>query len=282
MTSDRDLEAYLDEDIGLGDITTEAVITEGVRAEAVILAKARGIVAGISEASRLFSLLDCKVKPLKHDGERIRQGEKIIRISGPAASILRGERVALNLLMRMSGIATLTRQYVEIVEKSDPDVRIACTRKTAPGLRFLDKKAVRIGGGDTHRLRLDDCILIKDNHLRIVGSVEKAVRRARERVSFTKKIEVEISSLAGAMQAIQAGADIIMLDNLSPQEVGRIVRELKRRDLRGKVVIEASGGINLENAAKYASTGVDVLSVGALTHSPRALDMSLEVEKALR
>lgn len=282
MTSYHDLEAYLEEDVGLGDITTEAVVSEGVQIKAVILTKATGIVAGVSEAASLFSLLDCKVKPLKHDGERIRRGEKIFRISGPAASILRGERVALNLLMRMSGIATLTRQYVEAAEKINPDVRIACTRKTAPGLRFLDKKAVQIGGGDTHRLRLDDCILIKDNHLRIVGSVEKAVRRARERVSFTKKIEVEISSLAEAMQAIQAGADIIMLDNLSPREVGRIVRELKRRDLRGKVVIEASGGINLENAAKYASTGLDVLSVGALTHSPKALDMSLEVEKALR
>ncbi len=282
MTSSHDLEVFLEEDVGLGDITTDAVIPEGVRAEAVILAKASGIAAGISEVSRLFSHLDCKVKPLKHDAERIRRGDKVLRISGPASSILRGERVALNLLMRMSGIATLTRRFVEAVGKIDPRVKIACTRKTAPGLRLLDKKAVQIGGGDTHRLRLDDCILIKDNHLRIVGSVEKAVKRARERVSFTKKIEVEVSSLAEAVQAIQAGADIIMLDNLSPQEVGRIVRELRKRGLRGKVAIEASGGINLENASKYARTGVDVLSVGALTHSPKALDLSLEIVEVLR
>ncbi len=282
MTHSRELEAFLAEDVGLGDITTEAVITPGVRAEAEILVKASGILAGVSEASQIFTMLNCKVDLLKRDGDRIKKGERILRIGGPASSILRGERVALNLLMRMSGIATLTSQFVEVIRKVNPRVRISCTRKTAPGLRLLDKKAVQIGGGDTHRLRLDDCILIKDNHLRIIGSIEKAVRRARQKASFTKKVEVEVSSLVDAVRAVQAGADIIMLDNLSAQEVRKIVQSLRARKLREKVTIEASGGIKLDNVAKYAVTGVDVLSVGALTHSAKALDVSLEIVKTSR
>ena len=279
MTPSWELERYLAEDLGLGDITTEAVIPEGVRIEAEILAKASGILAGVSEASCVFMMLDCKVKALKKDGEYVRRGEKILQLTGEASSILRGERVALNLLMRMSGIATLTSQFVEVALKVNPRVKIACTRKTAPGLRFLDKKAVQLGGGDTHRLRLDDAILIKDNHLRIVGSVEKAVRRAKRNASFTKKIEVEVSNLADAVMAIKAGADIIMLDNLSPKEVRKIVQALRAEKLRDRVTVEASGGINLDNVAEYAGTGADVLSVGALTHSAKALDMSLEVVK---
>lgn len=282
MVSSRQLEAFLEEDIGLGDITTEAVILEEVQIEAVITAKASGILAGVSEASGIFRIPNCKVKLLKHDGEHVRVGEKILQLTGDAPSILTRERVVLNIIMRMSGIATLTSKFVEASKKVDPKVRISCTRKTAPGLRLLDKKAVQLGGGDTHRLRLDDCVLIKDNHLRIVGSVEKAVKLARKRVSFTKKIEVEISNLSDAVQAVNAGADIIMLDNLSPKQVGKIVRELTARELRDKVTIEASGGISLDNVARYAKTGVDVLSVGALTHSAKALDVSLEITKVNR
>jgi len=278
----RELEDYLAEDVGLGDITTEAVIAEGVRVDAEIVAKASGILAGITEASRIFIILDCKVKPLKKDGDHVRKGEKILQITGDASSVLRGERVTLNLIMRMSGIATLTGEFVELSRKINPQVRIACTRKTAPGLRLLDKKAVQLGGGDTHRFRLDDCVLIKDNHLRVVGSVEKAVRLARKHVSFTKMIEVEVSSLSDAVLAVNAGADIIMLDNLSPPQVQKIVRALSARKLREKVSIEASGKIGLENVAKYAGTGVDVLSVGALTHSAKALDVSLEITKISR
>jgi nicotinate-nucleotide pyrophosphorylase (carboxylating) len=282
MPPSSELEGYVAEDLGLGDITTEAVVPAGLQAEAVILAKAFGILAGLTEASEIFLASGCKVKLLKRDGGPVSKGERILQVTGNASVILSRERVALNLIMRMSGIATLTSQFVGISNKASPRVRIACTRKTAPGLRLLDKKAVQLGGGDTHRLRLDDCVLIKDNHLRIVGSVEKAVKLARKRVSFTKKIEVEVSNLSDAVQAVKAGADIIMLDNLSPQQVGRIVRELTATKLRDKVTIEASGGVSLENVAKYAQTGVDVLSVGALTHSAKALDVSLEITKVIR
>ncbi len=282
MVSSRQLEAFLEEDIGLGDITTEAVIQEGVQITAVIAAKASGILAGVTEASEIFRIPNCKVKLLRHDGEHVRRGERILQVTGDSSFILTRERVALNIIMRMSGIATLTSKFVEASKKIDPKVRIACTRKTAPGLRLLDKKAVQLGGGDTHRLRLDDCVLIKDNHLRVVGSVEKAVKLARKHVSFTKKIEVEVSNLSDAVQAVNAGADIIMLDNLSARQVRQIVRTLTARKLRDKVTIEASGGISLDNVAKYAGTGVDVLSVGALTHSAKALDMSLEITKINR
>ncbi len=282
MTPWRELENYLAEDVGMGDITTEAVIPEGARIEAEILAKASGILAGVTEASRVFIILDCKVKQFKKDGEHVRKGEKILQITGEASYILRGERVALNLLMRMSGIATLTSQFVEVARKMNPQMKIACTRKTAPGLRLLDKKAVQLGGGDSHRLRLDDAILIKDNHLRIVGSVEKAVSRAKRHASFTKKIEVEVSNLADALEAVNAGADIIMLDNLSPKEVRKIAQALRAKKLRDRVTIEASGGISLDNVAEYAGTGADVLSVGALTHSAKALDVSLEVVRTTR
>lgn len=282
MTNSKNLENYVAEDIGLGDITTEALIPDGVEADAEILAKASGVLAGVTEASEIFLASGCKVKLLKRDGGRVRNGEKILQITGKTSSILSRERVALNIIMRMSGIATLTSKFVEVSMKGDPKIRIACTRKTAPGLRILDKKAVRLGGGDTHRMRLDDCVLIKDNHLRIIGSVEKAVNLARQRVSFTKKIEVEVSDLSNAVQAVNAGADIIMLDNLSPAQVLEIVRALKARKLRDSITIEASGGISLDNVAKYAKTGVDVLSVGSLTHSAKALDVSLEITKVSR
>ncbi len=282
MASSRVLQGFLEEDIGLGDITTQALIPKGVQVEGEILAKASGTLAGATEASEIFLASGCKVKLLKHDGEHLRKSEKILQVTGDASSIFSRERVALNLIMRMSGIATLTSQFVDVAGKVNPRVRIASTRKTAPGLRLLDKKAVQLGGGDTHRLRLDDSILIKDNHLSVVGSVEKAVKLARKHVSFTKKIEVEVSNLADAVRAVEAGADIIMLDNLSPLQVQRIVEELNTRKLRNKVTIEASGGINLENVGKYAGTGVDVLSVGALTHSAKALDVSLEITKVSR
>ncbi len=282
MTLTPELASYLAEDLGLGDITTEALIPEGLQAEAEILAKASGILAGVTEASEIFLTSGCKVKVLKRDGEHVRSGERILQVTGDASSILSRERVALNLIMRMSGIATLTSQFVEAARRVNPRVKIASTRKTAPGLRLLDKKAVQLGGGDTHRLRLDDSILIKDNHLSVVGSVEKAVKLARKHVSFTKKIEVEVSNLSDAVQAANAGSDIIMLDNLSPQQARKIVHELIARKFRNKVTIEASGGINLENVTKYAGTGVDVLSVGALTHSAKALDVSLEITKVRR
>lgn len=278
----RELQDYVAEDLGFGDITTQAVVPAGVHAEAVILAKASGILAGVSEASEILLTSGCKVNILKRDGERVRNGERILQVTGEASSILSRERVVLNLIMRMSGIATLTSQFVEISKKINPRVRIASTRKTAPGLRSLDKKAVHLGGGDTHRMRLDDAILIKDNHLRIVGSVGEAVKRAKKRASFTKKIEVEVSTLADAVEAVEAEADIVLLDNLSPQELKKIVKALEAQKLRKGITIEASGGITLLNLSKYAKTGVDVLSVGALTHSVKAIDVSLEILRSVQ
>jgi len=227
----------------------------------------------------VMGTLTCLVEFLKKDGSRVPPGTPIMSIDGPAQSILSGERTALNLLMRMSGIASATKRLVEKISDIHSNVRIACTRKTAPGLRFFDKKAVEIGGGDTHRLRLDDAILIKTNHLRLVGSIKSAVREAKAKGSFTKKIEVEVETRRQAIDAAEAGVDIIMLDNLEPKEIRETLRELEKRKLRKRVLIEASGGITEDNIMDYATTGVDVISIGALTHSIHAINLNLLIEK---
>jgi len=267
----------LAEDLGLGDITSELVVPEDTWAVAEVLAEEEGILAGVEEAALVFKLLGCSVLESKPDGSRIRPGEVVMRVEGPARALLAAERTALNFLMRMSGIATATAKMVELARAVNPRVRIAATRKTAPGMRYFDKKAVALGGGDTHRLRLDDCVLVKDNHIAIVGSVAEAVRRAREAVSFTKKVEVEVSTPEEALEAARAGADIIMLDNFSPEEVRRALELLEEAGLSSKVVVEASGRIRPENVADYARTGVDVISSGYLTHSAPALGFSMEV-----
>lgn len=278
MIEERRMLEFLAEDLGFGDVTTEALIPEEVKARAVILAKQVGVVAGIDEVNAIFRLFNLKVRTLITDGSKVEKpGTVVMEVEGPAKFILMCERVALNILMKMSGIATLTAKFVEKTRKVNPKVLVACTRKTTPGFRYFEKKAVMIGGGDTHRFRLDDMVLIKDNHIRIIGSVGKAVKKAREKVSFSKKVEVEVSSLRDALEACEAGADIIMLDNMTPNEVKHIVDELEIRGLRKQVLIEVSGGVNLDNVQTYASAGVDVISVGVLTHSAPAIDMSLEV-----
>ena len=267
----------LAEDLGLGDLTSELVVPEDAWAVAEIRAEGKGVLAGVEEACMAFELLGCRVLESRRDGSRVRPGDVVLRVEGPARALLAAERTALNFLMRMSGIATATARMAELVKAVNPRVRIAATRKTAPGLRYFDKKAVALGGGDTHRLRLDDCVLIKDNHIAIVGSVAEAVKRAREAVSFTKKIEVEVSTPEEALEAARAGADVVMLDNLSPEEVGRALGLLEEAGLRSKVIVEVSGGIRPENVADYARMGVDVISSGYLTHSARALGFSMEV-----
>jgi len=187
------------------------------------------------------------------------------------------ERTLLNILMRMCGIATATRRLVRKVEEAGFKVRIAATRKTAPGLRYFDKRAVVVGGGDPHRFRLDDAILIKDNHVALVGDVEEAVRRARSATSFTKKIEIEVQTSEDAVKAAQAGADIIMLDNMTAEEVEKTIDALKHRKLRDRVLIEVSGGIVEENILSYAKAGPDIISTGAITHSVKSVNISLEV-----
>ena len=201
----------------------------------------------------------------------------LLEFDGPARSLLVGERVALNLVSHMAGIATATAEVVEKVRKTSPSTRVAATRKTTPGLRDLEKRAVELGGGDTHRLRLDDCVLIKDNHLKLLPSVSEAVHLARQRVSFTKKIEVEVRSHEKAEEAARAGADIIMFDNMDPSTIRESLRRLVGAGLRAGRLFEASGGITAENAADYAAAGVDVVSLGSLTHSVRALDVKLEI-----
>jgi nicotinate-nucleotide pyrophosphorylase (carboxylating) len=276
---EKKLLEMLSEDLGLGDITTASVVPSEVMVEAEIVSKDRGIVAGIEEVGILLESLGVKAEPLVTDGEKIRSKQVLMRISGDARTILSAERTALNVLSRMSGIATATRDVVEKVRSSGAKAKVACTRKTAPGLIYFDKKAVLAGGGGTHRLHLDDMILIKDNHIAVAGGVEKAVRKARERTSFAKKIEVEVTKIEDVLAVAGAGADIIMLDNFAPSQIERAVVLLRKKNLYGKVLLEASGGITSENVVKFASAGVDIVSLGWITHSAKALNISLEISK---
>ncbi|MHA1237759.1 MAG: carboxylating nicotinate-nucleotide diphosphorylase [Candidatus Odinarchaeia archaeon] len=272
----RKILSELWEDIGFGDITSEFTL-KSKNALGVITAEEEGILAGAWEAQVIFQELNLHVSPQLKDGERITAGAKILEVKGAATKILLGERAALNFLMRMSGIATATFNALKIAREVNPHIRIAATRKTAPLLRYFDKKAVEIGGGDPHRFRLDDCVLIKDNHLALVGSIKEAVKQAREKISFTKKIEVEVETLNDAIEAAKAGADIIMLDNMSPVEIIKTIEELKKQKLRDNVLIEASGGITLNNIKQYAATGVDIISMGSITHSVKALNFKMEI-----
>ena len=276
---ERKLLDVLAEDIGQGDITTALTIPAESTSEAQIVAKEAGIAAGIEEAKVLLESLGLKVETLASDGEKINPKQTLMKIRGNTRTILSTERTILNIVSRMSGIATTTRRLVEKLQKAKLGTKIACTRKTAPGLLYLDKKAVLVGGGDTHRLHLDDMVLIKDNHIAVAGSIEVAVKRAKEVGSFTKKIEVEVSSAEDALAAAKAGADIIMLDNFSPKEVERAVSRLEEAAFSGKVLIEASGGITAENILEFASKQVDIVSLGELTHSAKTLDLSLEITK---
>jgi len=269
----------LAEDLGQGDITTALIVSEKSTAEAEVIAKESGIVCGIEEAKILLESLGLQVEALVRDGQKIRASQVLLKISGKARTLLSVERTLLNLLSRMSGIATATKEVVEKIRKSKLKTRVACTRKTAPGLLYFDKKAVSVGGGDTHRLHLDDMVLIKDNHIKIAGNVEKAVEKARENVSFSKKIEVEVTRVEDALTAAKSGADIIMLDNFSPKQVKKAIKLLEKAGFREKVLLEASGGITKENILEYASTGVDIVSLGEITQSSRALDMSLEITR---
>ena len=272
------LREFLAEDVGEGDVTAAAVIPSNLMVKAEVIAKAEGIAAGIEEAIIFAEYMDLKVKAKVTDGDKVVNKQVLMEISGDAQTILTIERTLLNLLSRMSGIATKTHTLTEQLIKAKVKARIAATRKSAPGLLYFDKKAVAIGGGDPHRLHLDDMVLIKDNHLVIVGSVEEAVKKAKANVSFTKKIEIEVTSAEDALKAAKAGADIIMLDNFSPKQAKEAGEKLRKAGFE-KVLLEVSGGITAENLLDYASAQVDVISMGALTHSVKALDISLEVIK---
>ncbi|NHK38305.1 carboxylating nicotinate-nucleotide diphosphorylase [Thermus thermophilus] len=266
------LRAWLREDLGQGDLTSLLVVPEDLEGEAVILAKEEGVLAGLWVAERVFALADPRTAftPLVTEGARVAEGTEVARIRGPLRGILAGERLALNLLQRLSGIATLTRAYVEAL--AGTKAQILDTRKTTPGLRALEKYAVRVGGGRNHRYGLFDGILIKENHVRAAGGVGEAVRRAKARAPHYLKVEVEVRDLAELEEALEAGADLVLLDNF-PLEA---LREAVRR-VRGRVPLEASGNMTLERAKAAAEAGVDYVSVGALTHSAKALDLSLLV-----
>ncbi|MBS7604709.1 carboxylating nicotinate-nucleotide diphosphorylase [Candidatus Bathyarchaeota archaeon] len=276
------LRNFLEEDIGLGDITTEAIIPSGIKVHAQIVVKEPAVVAGLNEAKMIFEIVGAKFLPNVREGEEVQPGTSIAEVEGDGRSILLAERTALNLLSRMSGIATETRKLVRKVRDAGLNVRIAATRKTAPGLRYFDKRAVIIGGGDPHRFRLDDQILIKDNHIAIAGSLEEALKRALSYASFSKKIEVEAKTVDDAIRAAELGADIIMLDNMSVKEVQKVINSLRELGFRDKVLIEVSGEITENNILDYARTGPDIISVGAITHSVKSIDMSLEVIKVER
>ena len=266
------LRAWLREDLGQGDLTSLLVVPEDIEGEAVILAKEGGVLAGLWVAERVFALADPRTAfaPLVAEGARVAEGTEVARVRGPLRGILAGERLALNLLQRLSGIATLTRAYVEAL--AGTKAQILDTRKTTPGLRALEKYAVRVGGGRTPRYGLFDGILIKENHVRAAGGVGEAVRRAKARAPHYLKVEVEVRDLAELEEALEAGADLILLDNF-PLEA---LREAVRR-VGGRVPLEASGNMTLERAKAAAEAGVDYVSVGALTHSAKALDLSLLV-----
>jgi len=267
----------LAEDIGQGDVTVSAVIPVGIDARGSVIAKQAGVVAGVEEAETLLESLGLEAKALVKDGQEIKPKQILLKITGDARTMLAAERTILNILSRMSGIATTTRDLLERLRKAKLKTKVACTRKTAPGLMYFDKKAVLLGGGDTHRLHLDDMILIKDNHIALVGSVQKAVKMAKKNASLSKKVEVEVTKVEDVSEAVEAGADIVMLDNFSPRKILETVALLKKRGDYGKVLLEASGGITARNIMEYATTGVDLVSVGEITHSPRALDISLEM-----
>jgi nicotinate-nucleotide pyrophosphorylase (carboxylating) len=276
--TEEKIREFLREDIGYGDITSTALIDEGRQARAKLFFQEKGITAGLKEASAIFSYLGCEVKPIEDDGVMVPPGKVLMEIEGPARWLLAGERTVLNLVGRMAGIATAVAAAVSKATVVNPRTRVAATRKTTPGLRILDKRAFELGGGDTHRFRLDDCVLIKDNHLNFGLTVREAVERARRRVSFTKKVEVEVRTIEDAVEAAEAGADIIMFDNMPPDEIKACIYTLGEKGLRDGRLFEASGGITTENVAEYATTGVDIVSMGCLTHSVNSLNVKLEIE----
>jgi len=278
-TIEDSLKSFIAEDVGHGDITSNALIDPSQVGEGRVVCKEPAVIAGLQEAMLLLELAGCTGKPFAHDGEHVKAGTTILTVRGPGRGLLSIERTLLNLVSHMSGVATATADLVSIATRaSRSGVRVACTRKTLPGLRYFEKRAVEVGGGDTHRLRLDDAVLIKDNHLGFSDSIAHAVQTAKATVSFTKKIEVEVTSPDQAVEAAQAGADIILLDNMQTRDVAKSVASLKAEGLRDKVLLEASGGITRENLASYAKTDVDVISVGAITHSAKSIDMSMKIK----
>jgi len=265
----KELERFLAEDIGKGDISSALLPKKKIHAK--IISRENALVAGINYAKHIFLLKGCKVKIFIKDGQKVKRNQKILEVSGTPQVILSCERTALNLLSRMSGIATQTNDLVKKIPKKS---KIYATRKTAPGLRLFDKKAVSIGGGKKHRMTLDEMVMLKDNHLAVGKSIVRLLKDAKKK---HKKVEIEVENQKDAILAAKLGANIIMLDNFSPNKISHTINLLKKLGLRKKVKLEASGGITSKNIKKFANTGVDMISVGAITNSVKGIDFSLEI-----
>jgi len=269
FNSKKQLSQFLAEDIGKGDITSNLLPKKKITVK--IISRENAIVAGVSYAKEIFKLKGCSSKILKKDGSKIKPNQTIMIISGNAGNILTCERTALNLLTRMSGIATQTNNLVKKIPKK---TKLYATRKTAPGLRYFDKEAVEIGGGKKHRLTLDEMVMIKDNHIAIGDSLLSLIKKTKKKY---KKFEVEVENTSDAVLAAKEGATIIMLDNFTPAQIKKTIQTLKNQKLRNKVLLEASGGITTKNISKYGQTEVDIISVGSITNSVKGIDMSLEI-----
>lgn len=277
MITEKILQLALDEDLGLGDITSDNIFTADDRARAVIVAKEDLVLCGMDVARQTFWLVDEELsfKPLKKDGDEVKKGEKVLELEGRTLSILTGERTALNFMQRMSGIATASREYASIAKPYG--VMIVDTRKSQPGMRKLDKYAVRCGGARNHRMSLADGVLIKDNHIAAAGSITAAVGRIKAAIGHTPKVEVEVTNMDEVREALQAGADIIMLDNMTPSQAAEAVQFVA-----GRAITEISGGINKSNLAAYCQAKPDVISSGALTHSVPSKDLSLKITEYIK
>lgn len=271
-TIDNLIRLALFEDSGHGDVTSESILLEHFSGTGVIVAKQSFVLAGVDVARRVFEFLDpdCEVYSSFSDGDEVKDGEVFFKVKGDLVALLKGERVALNFMQRLSGIATLTRAFVK--ELSHPDVRLTDTRKTTPGLRALEKDAVRAGGAYNHRMSLYDGVLIKDNHIAVAGSIKNAVKAVRNRISHLMKVEVETTTLDEVKEALDAGVEVIMLDNMDFVQMKAAVKLIN-----GRAIVEASGNVSLETVNKIAETGVDVISCGALTHQARSVDISMRI-----
>lgn len=272
MNTKKELARFLAEDISSGDVTAEILSNKNITVR--IVSRQDGIAAGVKYAKEIFAMRGCQVQTLKKDGSPIKSNQTILKISGPAKSILICERTALNLLSRMSGIATSTSYLVRQIKQVSKKTDLYSTRKTAPGLRFFDKEAVHIGGGKKHRVTLSDMIMIKDNHIASEGSMIRLIQRARKKA---KIFEVEVDTQMDAILAAGLGVPIIMLDNFTPEMIKQTIWVLQKMGLRKNLKLEASGGINTKNIREFARTGVDMISVGSITNSASAIDFSLEV-----
>jgi nicotinate-nucleotide pyrophosphorylase (carboxylating) len=267
---------FLQEDVGIGDITSDNIIPADLEAKAEIVCKSHfAVVCGLEEASMLFDICGCKSEVLVRDGSKVVKGTVVMNVSGYARAILKAERTVLNIIMRMSGIATDTRRMVDLAK----GVTILATRKTAPGLRYFDKKAVVLGGGGTHRMRLDDLVLIKDNHIELISDLGKCIRLVKKNVGSSIKVECEARTEEEALAAVAAEADAVMLDNFTPKQAQKTIREIRRMGLKNKIKIELSGGINQNNIRRYSKTKPDFISLGFITHSSKAINFSLEIMK---